>query len=57
MSEQPLTLSVSHDCVIDGKPVRHTAPVTITEITAVTLGTRYRGTRCDGSRIEWVEPR
>ena len=57
MSEQPLTLSVLHDCAIDGKPVRHTAPVDITEITAVTLGTRYRGTRCDGSRIEWVEPR
>ena len=57
MSEQPLTLSVLHDCVIDGQTVRHTAPVDITEVLAVTLGTRYRGTRCDGTAIEWVEPR
>lgn len=44
-----------HDCRIDGSVVRHEAHVTIDEVTRTILGVRYRGVRCDGSPIEWVE--
>ena len=53
----PVRVSVLHTCVLDGAPVDHEAPVDVREIGRVTLGLRYRGVRCDGSAIEWVEPR
>lgn len=52
----PQRVTVWHTCVIDGDQVDHKSPVTITEVLKVTLGIRYRGVRCDGSPIEWVEP-
>jgi len=51
----PVRVSVLHTCVLDGAPVDHEAPVEVHEIRRVTLGLRYRGVRCDGSAIEWVE--
>ena len=48
-------VNVLHTCVIDGTPTDHEAPVEVREIGRVTLGLRYRGVRCDGSAIEWVE--
>ena len=33
----------------------HTTPITVTEITNTTDGRRLRGTRCDGTPIEWIE--
>jgi len=48
-------VSVLHTCVLDGAPTDHEAPVEVHEIRRVMLGLRYRGVRCDGSAIEWVE--
>jgi len=55
MTRTPVSVTVLHTCVIDGTPTDHEAPVEVREIGRVTLGLRYRGVRCDGSAIEWVE--
>ena len=55
MTRAPVSVTVLHTCVIDGAPVDHEAPVEVHEIRRVMLGLRYRGVRCDGSAIEWVE--
>ena len=51
-------VNLIHDCWTfhkDKPTVRHDERVTVTEVHSVTLGTRYRGVRCDGTPIEWVE--
>ena len=55
VTRDPVCVSVLHTCVLDGAPTDHEAPVEVREIGRVTLGLRYRGVRCDGSAIEWVE--
>ena len=55
MTRAPVSVSVLHTCVLDGTPTDHEAPVEVDEIRRVMLGLRYRGVRCDGSAIEWVE--
>ena len=55
MTRAPVRVSVLHTCVLDGAPTDHEAPVEVHEIRRVMLGLRYRGVRCDGSAIEWVE--
>ena len=55
MTSTPVSVTVLHTCVIDGTPVDHEEPVEVHEIRRVMLGLRYRGVRCDGSAIEWVE--
>lgn len=45
-----------HDCEgLGGSTVRHETPVLVTAVDECTVGTRVRGVRCDGSRIEWIE--
>lgn len=46
-----------HDCrgLRPGTTVRHDTPVLITSVDQCVVGTRYRGVRCDGSSIEWIE--
>ena len=53
-------VAVLHDCYgtpPEGLPVRHDVPVLIKGVVKVTGGVRYRGIRCDGTGIEWVEAR
>lgn len=52
---KPTTHEVEHDCHLDGQPVRHTIVIEATPMRLTDGRTRWRGKRCDGSAIEWVE--
>ena len=39
-----------------GQPVRHTTVIEATPTRLTDGRTRWRGKRCDGTSIEWVEP-
>ena len=56
-ARRSVTINTLHTCSINGRDVDHIALVTIHELVRVGSGVRYVGKRCDGSRIEWVEPR
>ena len=50
--------AVEHDCRVDGLVVTHTRAVDVTwHNPGAEASHYYRGVRCDGSGIEWVEPR
>ena len=52
---KPTAHEVEHDCHLDGQPVRHTTVIEATPTRLTDGRTRWRGKRCDGTQIEWVE--
>lgn len=53
-------VAVEHDCegLAPGSTVRHSTPVLVTWVNReAVMGIYYRGVRCDGTRIEWIEGR
>ena len=47
---------IEHTCQLDDIEVDHAAFVYATSTRLTDGRTRWRGKRCDGTRIEWVEP-